>query len=197
MSIYHFFVKRLGSSGVKISKYKNNTILIVNVASQCGFTEQYQSLQRLYDKFSEQSFSILAFPCNDFLNQEPGSDEEILEFCDRTYGVKFDVFEKVKVRGADAHSLYEFLQAESFPAIRPKGVKAKLFQLYTLINFLLKEFRLPNSGEVLWNFHKFVIGKHGQIIGHFSSDCDPFDPRLIACIESELKGHNKANKLEF
>ena len=194
MSIYHFFVKRLGGGGVEISKYKGNTILIVNVASQCGFTEQYQSLQRLYDKFLEKNFSILAFPCNDFLNQEPGSGEEILEFCDRGYGVKFDVFEKVKVRDTDAHSLYHFLQAESFPVIRPKGIKAKLFQLFTHINFLLKEFRFPNSGEVLWNFHKFVIGKDGEIIGHFSSDCDPFEPRLIACIESELKERSSHNK---
>jgi len=195
MSIYHFFVKRLGSSRVELSKYKDTTILIVNVASQCGFTEQYQNLQRLYDKFSEKSFSILAFPCNDFLNQEPGSDVEILEFCDRTYGATFDVFEKIKVRGANAHSLYKFLQAESFPVIRPTGVKAKMFYLFTLINFLLKELKLPHSGEVLWNFHKFIIGKNGQIIGHFSSDCDPFDPQLISCIESGLKGHITAKKL--
>jgi len=196
MSIYHFFVKRLDSSGVEISKYKDNTILIVNVASQCGFTEQYQGLQSLYDKFSEKSFSILAFPCNDFLNQEPGSDEEILDFCNRTYGITFDVFEKVKVRGADAHSLYKFLQSESVPAIRPKGIKAKLFHLFTFFNFWLKEFRPPNSGEVLWNFHKYVIGEHGQIIGHFSSDCDPLEPRLIACIERGLNEHNEATKLK-
>ena len=132
MSIYHFFVKRLGSSGVKISKYKNNTILIVNVASQCGFTEQYQSLQRLYDKFSEQSFSILAFPCNDFLNQEPGSDEEILEFCDRTYGVKFDVFEKVKVRGENLSKFLNLWDKEIYDLnveLRKINLKQKKEQL--------------------------------------------------------------------
>jgi glutathione peroxidase len=188
MSIYHVFVKKPGSSSsIEMSNYKDNVILIVNVASQCGFTEQYQSLQRLYDKFSEKSFSILAFPCNDFLSQEPGSDEEIIEFCDRNYGVTFDVFEKVIVRGVNAHSLYNFLQAESFPVIRPKGVKSKFFKFFTCINFWRKELKLPTSGDVLWNFHKFVIGKNGQIIGHFSSDCDPFEPKLIACIESELK----------
>jgi glutathione peroxidase len=190
MSIHQFFANKLGSNGVEFSKYKDYTILIVNVASRCGFTPQYQSLQKLYDRFSGKKFSILAFPCNDFLNQEPGSDVEILEFCDRTYGVTFDMYEKIKVRGANAHRLYKFLQAESVPVIRPKGLKSKIFQLFTLINFLLKEHRFPNSGEVVWNFHKFVIGENGLILGHFSSDFDPFEPLLISCIESGIKEHN-------
>ena len=86
------------------------------------------------------------------------------------------------------------MEGEFFPVIRPKGLKAKLFQLFTLIHFLLKERRLPHAGEVMWNFHKFVVGKSGQIVGHFSSDCDPFDPRLIACIENELKEQNQSKE---
>ena len=188
MSIYEFSLNKLGNGSVEFSKYKGDTLLIVNVASLCGFTPQYKNLQRLHEKLSDKSFSILAFPCNDFSNQEPGSERKILEFCDGIYGVTFDIFEKVKVRGVNAHHLYKYLEGEFSPVIRPKGFKAKLFQLFTLIHFLIKERRFPHAGEVMWNFHKFVIGGNGQVVSHFSSDCDPFDPRLVACIEKELKG---------
>jgi glutathione peroxidase len=111
----------------------------------------------------------------------------ILEFCDDGYGVTFDMFEKVKVRGIDAHPLYKYLVAEFLPVIRPRGFKSSLFKFFTRMYFLLKEHRFPHTGEVVWNFHKFVIGRNGQVVGHFSSDCDPFDPRLVDCIERELK----------
>ena len=185
--IYDFFLNELGSDGGSISGYKGNVLLIVNVASRCGFTPQYKNLQKLHEKFSGKNFSVLAFPCNDFFNQEPASERVILEFCDGGYGVTFDMFEKVKVRGIDAHPLYRYLVAEFFPVIRPKGFKATLFRVFTLVYFWLKERRFPHAGEVVWNFHKFVIGRNGQVVGHFSSDCDPFDPRLVACIKRELK----------
>ena len=185
--IYDFFLNKLGNGGVDFSGYKGNALLIVNVASRCGFTTQYKHLQKLHEKLSGKNFSVLAFPCNDFSNQEPDSENKILEFCGSVYGVTFDIFEKVKVRGVDAQHLYRYLESEFSPVIRPKGFKAKLFQLFTLIHFLIKERRFPHAGEVMWNFHKFVIGRNGQVAGHFSSDCDPFDPRLVACIERELK----------
>ena len=187
VSIHEFSLKKLGNSSVVLSEYKGKTLLIVNVASLCGFTTQYENLQRLHEKLFDKSFSILALPCNDFSSQEPGSESKILEFCDSVYGVTFDIFEKVKVRGVDAHHLYRYLESEFSPVIRPKGFKAKLFQLFTLIHFLIKERRFPHAGEVMWNFHKFVVGRNGQVVGHFSSDCEPFDPRLVACIERELK----------
>ena len=186
MSIYEYSLKKLGNNSIGLSEYKGKTLLIVNVASLCGFTAQYEDLQKLYEKLSDKSFSILAFPCNDFSNQEPASESKILEFCSGVYGVTFDIFEKLKVRGADAHHLYKHLESELCPVIRPKGIKAKLFQVFTLMYFLKKERRFPHAGEVMWNFHKFVIGKNGQIAGHFSSDCDPFDPKLVTCIEREL-----------
>ena len=185
--IYDFFLNELGSDGGSFSGYKGNVLLIVNVASRCGFTPQYKNLQKLHEKFSGKNFSVLAFPCNDFFNQEPASESAILEFCDGEYGVTFDMFEKVKIRGIDAHPLYKCLVVEFFPVIRPKGFKATLFRVFTLVYFWLKEHRFPHAGEVVWNFHKFVIGRNGQVVGHFSSDCDPFDPRLVACIERELK----------
>jgi len=185
--IYDFFLNELGSGGVDFSGYRGNVLLIVNVASRCGFTPQYKNIQKLHEKFAGKNFSVLAFPCNDFSNQEPDSERKILEFCDGIYGVTFDIFEKVKVRGIDAHHLYKYLEGEFSPVIRPKGLKVKLFQLFTLMHFLLKERRFPHAGEVMWNFHKFVVGRNGQVVGHFSSDCEPFDPRLVACIERELK----------
>jgi len=135
-------------------------LLIVNVASRCGFTPQYKHLQKLHEKLSGKNFSVLAFPCNDFSNQEPGSENKILEFCGGVYGVTFDIFEKVKVRGVDTQHLYRYLESEFSPVIRPKGVKAKLFQLFTLVHFLIKERRFPHAGEVMWNFHKNEIIDH-------------------------------------
>jgi glutathione peroxidase len=184
--IYDFFLNNLRKCEVDFSGYKGNVLLIVNVASHCGFTTQYKDLQKLYDQLSDKNFSVLAFPCNDFFNQEPGSVRDVLEFCEGGYGVTFDMFEKVKVRGVAAHPLYKYLETEFLPVIRPRGFSSSLFNFFTHIYFWLKEHRFPHAGEVVWNFHKFVIGRNGQVVGHFSSDCDPFDPRLVACIEREL-----------
>ena len=188
--IYDFFLNELGGDRRSFSGYKGDVLLIVNVASCCGFTPQYKNLQNLHEKFSDKNFSILALPCNDFFNQEPASERAILKFCDGEYGVTFDIFEKIKIRGINAHPLYKYLAAKFFPVIRPKGFKATLFRVFTLVYFWLKEHRFPHTGEVVWNFHKFVIGRNGQVVGHFSSDCDPFDPRLVACIERELNQKN-------
>jgi glutathione peroxidase len=184
--IYDFIHNKLGNGSVGISGYQGDVLLIVNVASRCGFTPQYKNLQKLNEKLSSKNFSILAFPCNDFFNQEPASEAAIIDFCEGVYGTTFDKFEKIKIRGANAYPLYKYLEGQFFQVIRPKGFKAFFFQLFTHILFLLKEKRLPHAGEVIWNFHKFVIGKSGQIAGHFSSDCDPLDARLVACIENEL-----------
>ena len=126
--IYDFFLNKLGNGGVDFSGYKGNALLIVNVASRCGFTPQYKHLQKLHEKLSGKNFSVLAFPCNDFFNQESASERVILEFCDGGYGVTFDMFEKVKVRGIDAHPLYKYLIAEFLPVIRPRGFKSTLFK---------------------------------------------------------------------
>ena len=185
---YKFFIKELEGSRIETSEYKCNVLLIVNVASRCGFTPQYEKLEKLYQEFNSKGLSILAFPCNDFFDQEPGAGREIRDFCDHVYGIGFDMYEKVKIRGRDAHPLYHYLESLLFPVVRPRGLKSKLFQVFTFLMFCVKEWRCPRSGEVEWNFHKFIIGKNGRLAGHFSSDCDPFDPQLIACIESELKG---------
>ena len=188
--IYDFFLKKAGGECIDLSTYKGRTLLFVNVASFCNFTKQYKTLQMLHEKFSSQNFSILAFPCNDFFSQEPGFEDEIIEFCNIVYGITFDLFEKIKIRGIDAHPLYKYLEGETFPVTRSNGVKEIMFRSFCSVVFLLRERRFPNKGEVLWNFHKFIIGGKGQIAGHFPSDCDPLDPRLIACIERELNDHS-------
>ena len=130
---------------------------------------------------------------NDFSNQEPGSVYEVRQFCDHNYGVSFDIFDKIKIRGSDSHQLYSYLETLFFPVKRPVGVKAKIFQGFTALKFWLKVGRVPRVGEVQWNFHKFIISRKGFLAGHFSSDCDPFDPQIIACIEHEL-AKNKLNQ---
>mgnify|MGYP006108045457 CR=1 FL=1 len=186
MQIYDFSIKSLEGIELDVSRYKGKVLLIVNVASLCGFTPQYKELQLLHRKFSGKGLSVLAFPCNDFSGQEPGSELEIRNFCSMNYGISFEIYEKIKIRGENSSPLFNYLEDLSFPVIRPRNLKAKLFQIFTFIQFWLKENRFPLSGEVTWNFHKFIIGKNGRIAGHFSSDCDPFDVKLISCIEREL-----------
>ena len=186
MKIYDFSIKSLEGIDLDVSRYKGHVLLIVNVASLCGFTPQYKDLQLLHREFSGKGLSILAFPCNDFSDQEPGSEKEIRDFCDINYAISFEVHGKIKIRGESSSSLFNYLEKLNSPVVRPRNLKAKLFQLFTLTQFWLKEKRLPLAGEVTWNFHKFIIGKNGDIAGHFSSDCVPFDVKLISCIKHEL-----------
>lgn len=186
MEVYGISIKKLEGNRVEFSEYEGKTLLIVNVASHCGFTPQYKGLQALHQKYANKGLCILAFPCNDFADQESGSENEIRAFCDHKYGVTFDIFEKIEIRGSSPHHLYKYLESLLFPVVRPKGLKIKLFQGFTSLKFWLKEGRFPQVGEVQWNFHKFIIDRKGLLTGHFSSDCDPFNPQIIACIEQGL-----------
>ncbi len=112
MSIYDYTVKDQNGNDVSLSEYKGNVLLIVNTATRCGFTPQYEGLQQLYDKYADQGFDILDFPCNQFANQAPGSDEEIADFCNSRYGVTFPQFHKIKVNGEDEDPLYTFLKSQ-------------------------------------------------------------------------------------
>lgn len=140
-----------------LDEYKGKVLLIVNVASQCGFTPQYAGLEELYREYKDRGFMIAAFPSNDFGAQEPGSIEEIEQFCSVNYGVTFDLFDKVHAVGDDKHPVYAILTSNADPA-----------------------------GEVQWNFEKFLIGKDGRVAGRFSSKVAPDDESLRAAIEREL-----------
>jgi glutathione peroxidase len=134
--------------------------LIVNVASKCGFTPQYAGLQQLYDKYQDRGLEILGFPCNQFMDQEPGSNEEIAEFCSINYGVSFPLFEKIDVNGPDRHPLY----AELSKAADHKG----------------------RDGDVGWNFEKFLVSPQGEIVGRFSTRVEPDAEPLVNAIEEHL-----------
>lgn len=146
-SIYDFNVKTIDNKNISLSKYKNKVLLIVNVASKCGFTYQYEGLEKLYDKYKNQDFMILGFPSNQFANQEPENNKKIKEFCRLTYGVEFDMFAKVDVNGENEIPLYTYLKANAPGIFGTKAIK--------------------------WNFTKFLIDKKGNIVDRFSPSTNP------------------------
>jgi glutathione peroxidase len=150
-------MKTIDGSTVDLADYKGKVVLVVNVASRCGYTGQYAGMQKLYDDYKDKGFVILGFPANDFGAQEPGSDAQIAEFCSSKYGVTFPMFSKITVKGAGKSPLYETLTTSSDP-----------------------------QGEVGWNFEKFLIGKDGSVVGRFKSGVAPADAKLISAIEAEL-----------
>lgn len=175
--IYDIPLKRIDGTPVTLEAFKGKVLLAVNVASKCGLTPQYESLEALYRQKSGEGLEILGFPANNFLAQEPGTEEEIVNFCSTTYDVTFPMFSKISVVGADKHPLYDI-----FTAAQPDAVSAGPMRER------LEKFGIPVSpkGEVLWNFEKFLIGKTGDVVERFAPDVTADDPRLVAAIEREL-----------
>ena len=149
----------MNNKEVNLSDYNGSVLLIVNVASECGSTPQYKGLEEIYKEYNPKGFEILAFPCNDFGGQEPGTNEQIQNFCSSKYNVTFKLFDKIKVLGKDKSPLYE-----------------------RLINNSVTE-----KGDVKWNFEKFLISKDGKIVKRFRTKVEPTSSEIIAAIESELK----------
>ena len=149
MSVYDFEVKSIRGETVSLSEYRGNVLLIVNVASKCGFTPQYKGLQELYDKYKERGLVVLGFPCNQFGRQEPGTEEEIMEFCETNYNVTFPMFAKIEVIGEHAHPLYKYLCNEAPGILGTKAVK--------------------------WNFTKFLVDREGNVVDRFAPSVAPED----------------------
>ena len=147
-----------GSAG--LSQYAGKAVLIVNVASKCGLTPQYNGLEKLQERYAERGFTVLGVPCNQFLGQEPGSAEEIAEFCSATYGVTFPLTEKAEVNGEGRHPLYE-----------------------RLVGFADDE---GHSGDIRWNFEKFLIGRDGTVVARFSPQTEPESDAVVTAIEAQL-----------
>ena len=147
MSIYDFNVKTIDGEEISMSKYKGKVLLIVNVASKCGFTSQYEGLEKLFEKYKNEDFMVLGFPSNQFANQEPESNEKIKEFCSLTYEVKFDMFAKVDVNGENEAPLYKFLKSNQ------KGILG--------------------TQDIKWNFTKFLVDKDGNIVDRYASTTTP------------------------
>lgn len=163
-----------------LSDYDGKVRLIVNVASRCGLTPQYAELEAFYRAHKDKGFEILAFPANDFLGQEPGSDAEIAAFCATEYGVSFPVFSKIKVTGPDKHPLYAALTQSQPEAVSAGPMRERL-----------EKFGIPLAppGEILWNFEKFLMSRDGRVVGRFAPDVGVSDPRLTAAIATELRTH--------
>ena len=166
-----------------LETYKGKVLLIVNVASQCGFTPQYTGLEKLYNQFKDRGFAILGFPANDFGNQEPGTDGEIATFCSTEYPVTFPLFSKITVTGPDKNPLYaELIQGQPQRIAHNNELHRHLAE-FAAENNLPAPNQLP---EVLWNFEKFLVDRNGEVIARFNSDITPDDPALIEAIEAAL-----------
>jgi glutathione peroxidase len=160
MVLHDIALTTIDGSDANLADYSGQTLLIVNVASKCGFTRQYEGLEKLYEQHVDRGFAVLGFPCNQFGGQEPGTAEEIQEFCSGRWGVTFPLFEKIDVNGANRHPLYAALSATA-------DAQGK-------------------AGDVDWNFEKFLVSRDGKVLGRFRSDTEPDDPALLAAIEQDL-----------
>lgn len=163
MSIYDHEVRTLKGDPADLHDYEGKAVLVVNVASKCGLTPQYAGLERLHEKYADQGFAVLGFPCNQFLGQEPGTAEEIETFCSTTYGVTFPMFEKIDVNGENQHPLYAELTK-------------------------VKEEAHDYDGDIKWNFEKFLIAPGGETIIRFSPKTEPEDDSIVQAIEANLPG---------
>jgi glutathione peroxidase len=160
MSIYDVEINALNGQPADLSQYEGKAALVVNVASKCGFTPQYEGLQNLYDRYGDRGFTVLGFPCNQFLGQEPGSSDEIAEFCQLNYGVSFPLFEKIDVNGDDRHPLF----AELTRAPADDG----------------------EAGDVKWNFEKFLVAPSGEVVARWRTGVEPEADEVVSTIEANL-----------
>ena len=186
-SIYNFDVKSISGEVCKLSNFEGRVLLIVNVASNCGFTSQYSELQKLYEKYNEQGLSILAFPCNDFGAQEPDNDEKIKGFCQKSFNVMFDLFSKVSVLGPQKLDLYQHLYDCGLKHQGGGGWRSRIFGLVKWVLYRIKGKYAPSKNEAQWNFHKFLVGRNGIPVASFLSEVAPNSSILTFLLEEELK----------
>jgi glutathione peroxidase len=159
-SIYDFTLPLLNGKDAPLASYKGKVVLVVNVASRCGFTPQYTALEATYEKYKDQGFVIIGFPANNFGGQEPGTNEEIAKFCTGKYNVTFPVYGKISVKGDDQAPLYSYLTKDANPSV---------------------------AGDIKWNFTKFLVDRDGNVVQRFESAVTPDSPEVIAAIEAQLK----------
>jgi glutathione peroxidase len=160
-SLYEFTLNSIDGQPAPLAAYKGKVLLLVNVASKCGFTPQYTALESLYEKYKTDGLVVIGFPANNFMSQEPGTDSEIKDFCSRTYSVKFPMYSKISVKGDDKAPIYHYLTEK---ATNP-----------------------TTSGEIKWNFTKFLVARDGTILARFEPAVKPDSPEVIAAIEKALK----------
>lgn len=181
--LYEIPVHRITGEGTSLADYRGKVLLIVNVASKCGLTKQYDALEQLYKRFKPDGLEVLGFPANDFGGQEPGSNEEIAAFCTGTFAVDFPMFQKIAVTGPETHPLYKALIAAHPTAPSPTrdGFRTNLE------GFLSKSGTTTNPEPgILWNFEKFLVDRNGTVAARFSPEVTPEDPTLVAAIQAAL-----------
>ena len=160
MALYDIPIHTLQGDDAKLGDYAGKTLLLVNVASKCGLTPQYEGLERLQKTYADRGFSVIGFPCNQFLEQEPGTAEEIQQFCSTTYGVTFPLMEKIEVNGEGRHPIYAELTEEA-------DAEGK-------------------AGDITWNFEKFLVSPKGEVVARYRPQVEPEDPAIVADIEAQL-----------
>lgn len=158
-NIHNFSVNTIDGKSISLSEFRGKTLLIVNVASKCGYTPQYAELQKLYESYKNKGFEVLGFPANNFGAQEPGTNEEIKQFCAVNYDINFPLFAKISVKGHDKHPLYKFItEASDF------------------------------KGEVEWNFQKYLVDKEGKVVAKFAASVTPYSKEILTAIEKTIRG---------
>lgn len=176
-TLYDIPVRQIDGTATTLAPFRGEVLLIVNVASKCGLTPQYEGLEKLYQQKKAQGLQVLGFPANNFAGQEPGTDAEISGFCSLNYDVHFPLFSKLSVKGEDQHSLYAELTAAQPEAIGDGPLRERLAGMGVADG---------QPGDVLWNFEKFLVNREGQVVARFAPDLTADEPRLLAAIEAEL-----------
>ncbi len=177
--LYRVPVHRADGSSTTLGEYAGKVVLVVNVASACGLTPQYQALEEVYEKYRDRGFVVVGFPCNDFGAQEPGTAEEIAEFCDTKFGVKFPVLEKITVASATRHPLYKELIAEQ--PVRQDKPNSEF-----LANLAKYGIEIEHPEDIAWNFEKFLVDRKGRAVARFAPDVTPDDALVTSAIEAQL-----------
>jgi glutathione peroxidase len=160
MALYDIPIHTLQGDDAKLGDYAGKTLLLVNVASKCGLTPQYEGLERLQKTYGDRGFTVIGFPCNQFMGQEPGTSEEIAQFCSATYGVTFPLMEKIEVNGEGRHPIY----SELTERVDAEG----------------------KAGDITWNFEKFLVSPTGQVVARYRPQVEPEDPAIVSDIEAQL-----------
>jgi len=180
MSVYDFSAKSIDGKETKLDAYQGKWMLVVNVASKCGLTPQYEGLEALYKKYQNKNFTMLGFPCDQFGNQEPGTEAEIKQFCTLNYGVTFPLFGKIEVNGANAHPLYKYMRKEQPGLVTEEGIKGN-----RLYEYLVKSNPASLKSDVVrWNFTKFLVDPQGNVVKRYEPDVTPdrIDPELAKLV---------------
>jgi len=176
-SLYDIPLEKIDGSAATLGEHRGKVLLVVNVASKCGLTPQYEALEKLHETYRGKNFSVLGFPANDFAGQEPGSNDEILDFCKATYQVQFPLYSKLQVTGPGKHALYRHLTTE-----KPETENRENMET-TLRGYKMEPTAKP---EVVWNFEKFLVNREGKVVRRFSPDTAPDAPKVVEAIEAEL-----------